>query len=61
MSKLNLSLKPCFGGAEEHFSLEKGKLLDIPNDYVQQNVEEYMNKIINSYEPTPLSEESIEI
>jgi len=43
---------------QEHFSLEKGKLLDIPNDYVQQNVEEYMNKIINSYKPMPLSEDN---
>lgn len=60
ISKQDLSLKPCFGGTKEHLSLEKGKLLDIPNDYVKQNVEEYMNKIIDDYEPTPLTEEDKE-
>lgn len=30
--KQDLSLKLCFGGTEEHFSLEKGKILDIPKN-----------------------------
>ena len=35
ISKKDLSLKPCFGGTEQHFLLERGNVLEIPNDEVK--------------------------
>lgn len=40
ISKKDLSLNLCFEGTKEQFSLEKGKVLDISNDYLKQNTEE---------------------
>lgn len=60
ISKKDLSLKPCLGGTKEHLSLEKGKVLDIPNDYLKQSLEKFMKKVIDEYKPKPLTKEEKE-